>query len=749
VKGLSFRLTVMVGCIVLLAVAAVSLAGYLSGRASIEAQIRERIATTTKTVASETDKYLAARVEEVRQMAWSALQVTKLTGEARARILFDYANAFGSNRYVDISIIDPHGGTAMASVGSPSFAGQPALLRLFAEAKKPGVSDLVRFTDQSQPTFVVYAPLFDENFKRYGTLAARLQVTELAALVRDIPVDSPTALFLLHAGTPLAEHRGSSSPTLQNAPRAFTATSMLENPALQLAVIGAVDPAAALGPATVLAIRSALVGAAILFLAWIATVLAARRLAKPLRAVADAATRLTGGDLRAHVDIATDVAETTELAAAFNAMSRMLRELIGGLSHASRSVSTAARATLEGAQSVRNESHEQAHASAQIAVALSGVIGGARTIRDDAHTLERSARDGLTSIDALVGEVDGTQAAIEQLRASVARSEDAGTALAAHAAWVADRAHAVAARADAAAESADRGGTEVRGLVDDVRNVGDALAQTAARLEHLADATAGAISAQVDVIEEISNRSKLLALNAGIEAARAGERGRGFTVIAQELHRLATGSKIASDEVKVLVGNVVAETQSLVDGTRAARGLADATVGRAAVTRSTIEALVGEIAENAANAREIGATAAEQAQRTSEIHHATAEMSRMAEATSRAATTVGELARRVRGAIDVASVVASGVAAATREQDNAFAIIERSASEIDRATAHVAEAAQRGVDATETLRGEIGGLAARVAGFVTVDANEASAALTSGGEPPALAFASRSLAASG
>src|ERR1700730_7486975 len=127
----------MVGCIVLLAVAAVSLAGYLSGRASIEAQIRERIATTTKTVASETDKYLAARVEEIRQMAWSALQVTKLTGEARARILFDYANAFGSNRYVDIAIVDPKGRTATASVGSPSFAAQPALLSLFAAAKRP------------------------------------------------------------------------------------------------------------------------------------------------------------------------------------------------------------------------------------------------------------------------------------------------------------------------------------------------------------------------------------------------------------------------------------------------------------------------------------------------------------------------------------------------------------------------------------------------------------------------------------
>lgn len=112
------------------------------------------------------------------------------------------------------------------------------------------------------------------------------------------------------------------------------------------------------------------------------------------------------------------------------------------------------------------------------------------------------------------------------------------------------------------------------------------MADTVVRLEHLADATAQAISAQVDVISEMAERAKLLALNAGIEAACAGESGRGFSVIAGELHRLASGSKSAGEEVASLVDNVVAETQSLVKNARVASEVARGAIERATQTGS-------------------------------------------------------------------------------------------------------------------------------------------------------------------
>ena len=718
VQSLAFRLTVAVGVLILLSTLAVSLAGYLSGRGSIEAQIRERIGATTRTAASETDAYLAARVEELRGMSFSALQVAAISGADRAKILFDYANAFGSNRYTEIAIVDVHGRTVVASTGAPSYWDHPDIVRALDGAKRPGILPLTHFADQSEDVFVVFSPLFDENFHRYGTLTARLQTTELAALIHSVPVDSSTSLFLAHGGAPLASSRGAQGPAFGRATGALAATVPAGAAELGLSVVGAVDPAAALVPVNALAQRSALAALVVLALAWLATVLIARRIARPLREVVQAVTRLAHGDLGARVSVSRDVRETAELADAFNLMSATLRELIGGIAATSRTVAQTARETLASAHAMRSESEEQARAAAQIAQALGGVSADARAIGDEAQALERSSYDGLAHIDALLAEVDATTAAVDQLRASVARSDDAGDALANHARSVAERARDVADRAGAATASADRGGEAVRRLVADIREVGTALAGTAQRLEHLAEATAGAITAQVETIEDIADRSKLLALNAGIEAARAGEHGRGFGVIAGELHRLASGSKEASDRVKVLVGDVVAETQALVGGARAANALAEAAVGRAELTGATIEGLIAEIAENAANARAIGSTAAEQAERSAEIRVATQEMRAMAEATAHGAAVVSELSRSVRGAVELATRVAGQVAAATRSSRTSFEVIERGAIEIGKASALVAQAAQRSLVATDGLREEVQRIADGVAHFM-------------------------------
>ena len=113
-----------------------------------------------------------------------------------------------------------------------------------------------------------------------------------------------------------------------------------------------------------------------------------------------------------------------------------------------------------------------------------------------------------------------------------------------------------------ATEKMIRKGTEIVGVLGErAKETSEMTAKVGACIEVLS-AESDTIDDFVETINHISSKTNLLSLNASIEAARAGAAGRGFSVVAEEIRKLADDSGKAAGEIKYNVANINAQTLS-------------------------------------------------------------------------------------------------------------------------------------------------------------------------------------------
>lgn len=117
--------------------------------------------------------------------------------------------------------------------------------------------------------------------------------------------------------------------------------------------------------------------------------------------------------------------------------------------------------------------------------------------------------------------------------------------------------------ANASLVAAEQGAEAVNNQIKGMNEIREQIQETAKRIKRLGESSQE-IGEIVELISDITEQTNVLALNAAIQAAAAGEAGRGFSVVAEEVQRLAERSGEATKQIGAIVKMIQADTHDAV-----------------------------------------------------------------------------------------------------------------------------------------------------------------------------------------
>ena len=112
-------------------------------------------------------------------------------------------------------------------------------------------------------------------------------------------------------------------------------------------------------------------------------------------------------------------------------------------------------------------------------------------------------------------------------------------------------------------QAATQGSQAVQNTISGMNEIRTQIQETSKRIKRLGESSQE-IGEIVELISDITEQTNILALNAAIQAASAGEAGRGFTVVAEEVQRLAERSSEATKQDSVIVKTIQTDTNNAV-----------------------------------------------------------------------------------------------------------------------------------------------------------------------------------------
>ena len=206
-------------------------------------------------------------------------------------------------------------------------------------------------------------------------------------------------------------------------------------------------------------------------------------------------------------------------------------------------------------------------------------------------------------------------------------------------------------------KAAEKGTQAVQDSIKGMNEIRNQIQETSKRIKRLGESSQE-IGEIVELISDITEQTNVLALNAAIQAASAGDAGRGFTVVAEEVQRLAERSAEATKQIAAIVKTIQTDTQDAVSAMeQSTRGvvegakLSDA-AGQALSEIGQVSRNLADLIQNISTSTQNQADSATQVARLmQDILHVTEQTTAGTQRTAQAVDELTALASELKGSV--------------------------------------------------------------------------------------------------